>query len=220
MLDFSEVKIDKPAISIFGSGDSIKDLRADDIGIIKGETHVIFTNLIDIFTPHMRVWSDTDVTDYFDENIPKLETLVCSEKAIKKGKKYNCIHRRVNYTFDRRSKIFIGGSFTFFYILQLVKHYFPEKPVLLFGMDCKTNKMTRVNPETMEIEVVEDTKKQERHLGLKEFYDGSETLPSKINEYCQKNPEKVKNIYNCSPISEVNSFKKMRYLDVVMKECV
>jgi SAM-dependent methyltransferase len=218
MRDFSKVEIDKPAISIFGSGDSIHDLRADDIGIIKGETYTIFTNLIDIFTPHMRVWVDSPVTRYFDNNPPDIETLVCAKNAFEKGKRYNDIHKKVHYQFDRSDKMFDDGSFTFYYIFQLIKHYFPDKPVLLFGMDCLVNKMYEVTPDN-KVVCVEDSKKQARHLGMCPSNQNIENLPNCMRRYCGRYPDVVKNVYNCSPISTVECFQKIRYLDVIMKEC-
>jgi len=138
-LNFADLKIDMPVVSIFASGLSIQDLSQQDLDYLKANTYVIGTNAFHLkMTPRLLVWSDPNMSNFINKWMMK-EGKRClyatRETAFDKGAKMPDIYHNIDYWFDS-SYYNLLGNFTFFFILQLVKKFNPQvKKILCFGLD-------------------------------------------------------------------------------------
>jgi hypothetical protein len=141
---FKTIKIKQEYISVFGSGPSVGDLSQEDFSLLKEKTFVIGTNYMPLkFEPHLIVpisqHSYGFVTYYKHTNKSSMEILFPEETL----KKFSDVDEEFhwNYVQDvaysaplRDFKRFLGGPTTI-QILNLLKLYFPEKKIILFGCD-------------------------------------------------------------------------------------
>ena len=133
MTDLSQLKIDLPYIALFGSGNSILDIPDEEFEAIKAHTFVITLNYAPVrLKGHLNIWSDRKVSDYL-ENYYSKQPKDCQFLA-RKGRTSNEFKKKIDYWFDPKDEK-LNGHFTIIWALQLLRKYFPEKKILLFGVD-------------------------------------------------------------------------------------
>jgi len=211
-----KLRIPSDYISIFASGFSINEITPEEYDDIKKNTFVIGTNyFFQKFTPHMLAWSDIIISNLLHETYDtKPEFLLMSRpEAYERGNEHITEKLKVDfwYTNDHYRLI---GNFTFFSILQLIKRFFPEKQILMFGLD---------------FHIPEEYDKQ----NILKYYDLFTKLDFKLRNHgkyrdeslerfekwmrlwLKEIPERAHNIFNCNLDSHTDLFEKKAWRDVI-----
>ena len=133
MTRLNALNIEQPYIALFGSGNSVNALSAKELECIKSNAFVITINYAPIrITGHLNMWSDRKVSDfldgYYQENDKNCLFLA------QEGRVSGALKDKVDYFFNRRVEG-LKGNYTIVWALQLLKKYFPDKTILLFGVD-------------------------------------------------------------------------------------
>lgn len=131
-----DLNIPQPFIALFGSGSSVHNISAETFALIKANAFVITLNYAPIrLHGHMNMWSDRKVSDFlaahYSEHPKDCLFLVRTQRSAAGLK------NKVDYWFDQR-KEGLRGNYTIVWALQLLQKYFPEKKILLFGVDMST----------------------------------------------------------------------------------
>ena len=196
MTHFKYAPIDKD-VSIFASGDSLKEIPIEKLEQIKQKTFVISLNSVNGIVPHMRIWADDWWSDYFEKQ-PKESLYVTRPLAFKNTKEYDI---EIDYWFDNRREGFKDGNWTIYWLLQLLRKHFPDKKVYIFGMDCKKGDDRSKRYKNGQLEEVRWSR-QKNHL---------KELPWALERHNNDHPEFLKNVYNCNPQSEVKCIEFMDF---------
>lgn len=187
-MHFKDIKIDRPVVSIFANGESVKDISYTGLRMIRSKSFTIGINDFHHINVHARFWYDLGMTlwflnhkDYLDHHV-----LITRKKAIDDTK-----FRRPYYVFDE-TKDGIQENWSASIIIQLILKYFPGKKILLFGYDCKPssgrgfNKVSGEKEFTTEEKYTADLERFKVHMQKMDF----------------------QNVWNCNLDSEINMPKK------------
>ena len=205
-MDIKDLPIGDKIISIFASGESIRDLTDSDLDRLNRETFSIGINLFDLFVPTVRVWCDESLTRYWQEHYKNqgLDCLLLTrEQAFHPQKDYP-IRDKVEYWFDHRKESLRDGNWTFWYIIQLLKRYFPKNKILLFGVDCWSNRSVKID-EDLHTYVVY-TNDQQKHV---------DKLIKAFEAMKNDHPWWFENLYNCNLNSNLKCVELIKYEEVL-----
>lgn len=191
----NELKIHQPYIALFGSGSSVHDLNDKSFDLIKSQAFVITINYAPIHLQgHLNMWSDRRVSDFLEKHYstnPK-NTLLLTQKHRVSGK----LKTKIDYFFSRRDEN-LKGNYTIVWALQLLQKYFPDKVILLFGVDMYTQ-----NEEGKWYDRYTDYDKSKRGKAYN-INSKLDQCARQITQYCQKDK-----VINCNPKSQLSYFEK------------
>ncbi len=190
-------------IALFGSGNSIHDLSQEDFQIIKSNAFVITLNYAPIHLKgHLNIWSDRKVSDFLQQHYsdkPKDCLLLAQEGRVPAPFKH-----KIDYWFNRKKEN-LQGNYTIVWALQLLQKYFPEKSILLFGVDLYAEKKSKVKWYD------EYTDYDFKKRGLK--YNAAVKLNQcgfQITQFVKK-----ENVYNCNLESRLRHFEKKDWREIL-----
>ncbi len=190
------LQIPHPQIAIFASGSSIHRLSPQAFGFIRERAFTVTLNYAPVhLRGHLNMWSDRKVSEFLEAhyaNRPKDSLWLARKGRVTPG-----LQERVDYWFGQREDR-LRGNFTLVWALQLFRRYFPDKTILLFGVDMKTE----APGEAKWYDRYTDFDKKKRG----DRYDTSGKLAKCADQLRQYVP--AANIYNCNPDSELDYFEK------------
>jgi hypothetical protein len=196
----SELEIEQSYISVFGSGHSIGSIAEEEIEKIKQHSFLITMNYAPVnITGHMNMWSDKHVSVWMDEwqrNKKKNMLFFAREKGLL-GKQI-AIKDSVDYLFDEKKEK-LQGNYTIVWLCQMLERYFPDKKVLVFGLDMKGISSKRA--KWYDDHITFDRLK--RGHGFK--------IDKKLQQCAMQLDRHVKNkeqFINCNPDSRYDGFQK------------
>ncbi len=135
---FQDMPIKESVISVFGSGNSINNMPSSEVEQIKQHSFMITMNYAPIkLVGHVNMWSDKKVSTWLNDFYAKRDKnniFLARERAFRNSNLP--LYGKVDYWFDeKREKL--GGNYTIVWLLQLLEKYFPQKKVLVFGLDMQ-----------------------------------------------------------------------------------
>ena len=202
MLTLSHLHIAHPFIALFGSGNSIHHITDEDFERIKAHAFVITLNYAPLrLKGHLNMWSDRQVSEFFENHYasqPKDCLFLAQEGRV--GEK---LKGKVDYWFNRQKEN-LHGNYTIVWALQLLKKYFPDKKILLFGVDLYADG----NNQAKWYDQFTDYDKSRRGVN----YQAEQKLQqcgSEIAQFVRK-----ENVYNCNPDSRLQHFEKKDWRDL------
>ena len=200
MKHFKECPIEKDVV-ILASGESLKEVPKEDLQAIADKYFVIALNFVDVIQPHMRIWSDTNVTDWLDER-DKDCIYVSRKKAFHPPNTHDLLES-VDYWFDDIEEGYDNNyKWTLYWLLELLRTYHSDKNIFIFGMDCKNNLRHR-------------------------YVNGSLTVAPSVMNNSKKMPEAFRarknndrmffaKVYNLNPESNVRCLKFKNYKELLV----
>ena len=203
MKTIGSVGIDKP-IAIFGSGMSILEMGYDEIRHIKERCYTIFMNYAMCrFGPmemDMLVWHDWNVSYWLakDNLRPGIKLWAC-DSAFPFGLPTK-IKEKVDYWIESSE-----GNFTLTNVLRDLRKYYPEKEILLFGVDFKEG--SGDNMKWYDV-VIDDDKKMRIDKSPRGLcFEGQKRELSRIKAEGK--------IWNCNLDSALDVFPKDDWMGVI-----
>jgi len=131
--------IKQPYIAIFGSGNSLLSLDQKTLNLIDERCFVITMNYGPLhFKSDLNVWSDPYVTAFLDKHYKqkKKDRLFLTRLGHKLFGKEEILNT-VDFWFDPHTEQ-LQGNITIVWLLQLLLRHYPNKTLLLFGIDLYT----------------------------------------------------------------------------------
>jgi hypothetical protein len=218
------IPIDKDFVSIFASGFSAYSLADREYQILKEKTFMIGTNgFIKKWIPALHVWSDEGMTNMMDEwvkNNDKKCLFMTRPDAFLKHREKHRVYNMVDFWFCR-NHYELDGSFTFFWVLQLIVKFFPSKKILVFGLDGHVppeiqigkpkNKLVTHGYDLLDTRFI---KKRESDWikNIDAFMDALEKMDSHDKDF-------FKNVFNCNLDSKFKTIKKIPYEKILLTQC-
>lgn len=199
----------KNNIAIFASGLSILKFSFKKIHKIKKEATTIFLNYAPCYFTKNEMdyffWSDKKVSRWLDHYKIKKECSWITRKLSFVNKEPKNIYDKVDYLFDSN----LRGNYTIIYLLQLLQKNFPNKKILLFGIDMYYNG--------------ENVKWYDKII--KEKYNDWDRKGKKVSSFNKKLEQcadqfkyiKNKNIFNCNMNSNLTYFPKKRWSNIIQE---
>lgn len=185
-----ELEIPQDTISVFTGGFSVDELDDDDLWYIKRKTCMTAINeyLWNRIDPHIRVWYDNGISDNL-ARVEKNSVYITRPR----GLTYNILGK-IDYVFD---DLLTEGEYTFYSWIQILRKYYPEKTILMFGFDCYSSdeRMCWDKGKLVKRKIINYSKTLKEH---KDFFE---------NRY-KREPEFFDNIWNCNLSSAVDIPKK------------
>lgn len=198
-----ELKIKQSFIALFGSGNSIHDLSAEDFELIKSQAFVWTMNYAPLrLQGHLNMWSDKRVADFMDKHYasnPK-ECLFLARK----NRFGNSLKEQIDYCFSRRDDQ-LKGNFTLVWALQLIQKYFPEKTILLFGVDMYTENSQQAKWYDQYTNY--DQKSRGRNYNIDHKLA---QCNKQIRQYCKQDK-----VFNCNLKSRLDYFEKKNWKNLL-----
>lgn len=196
MNKFSQLHIPHPFIALFGSGNSVHGITQGEFECIKAHAFAITLNYAPIhLNGHLNMWSDRKVSDFlalYYKDQPKRGLFLAQE-----GRTSPAFRGKVDYWFSCKEEN-LQGNYTIVWSLQLLKKYFPNKKILLFGVDMYADD---TGPTKWYDKYTDyDFKKRGRNYRAMD----------KLNQ-CAEQLRRIvpnKNVYNCNPHSRLTYFEK------------
>lgn len=193
-LDALDIK--QPYIALFGSGNSVNALSPQEFDFIKSKAFVITINYAPIrLNGHLNMWSDRKVSDFLNQHY-KTNEKNCMFLA-QEHRVVGDLKDKVDFYFNRRVEE-LQGNYTIVWALQLIQRYFPDKTVLLFGVDMYAPDNNRGKWYDRFTDF--DFKKRGQRYNVQ----------SKLNQCGQQLNTYVKpdKVINCNPKSHLDAFEK------------
>lgn len=206
---FKDIVIEHDYISVFGSGTSINNMSDDEIDAIRSNSFMITMNYAPIkLTGHLNMWSDKKVTAFLQdhyEKSPKNCLFLARDKSMVTNK--ISLFKKVDYWFNERQEK-IKGNYTIVWLLQMLERHFPQKKVLIFGMDMA---------------VIDDRRAKwyDDHTDYDYRKRGRVNTARKLNICADQLDRYVKRtdmFVNCNVDSNYNGFEKKNWKEAL--ECV
>jgi len=178
--------IDKSIISLMATGSSIHGLSANKKKSIQKYTFTIGINDFDLFKPDARIWWDINILKHFLKNRKYIDNtiLITRQAAIEKGLQA--------YIYAENE---VETTMTFYIALQLCRKYFPDKIILLYGLDCYNEKFGARNYNA----AGNICKMEGEHYGG--FLN---TLKNKLESRYIDDKKFFDGVWNCNALSAVN----------------
>lgn len=202
MGSLSKLNITQPYIALFGSGNSVKELSAESFAFIKSQAFVITLNYAPIHLKgHMNMWSDLRVSQFLEDYYKdRPKDLLFSAPGSRVRRNYR---DQIDYLYSPNGER-LKGNYTIVWVLQLLKKYFPEKIILLFGVD-------------MYNEDAKDQKWYDHYTDFDKQKRGTRyNLANKLNQ-CARQIKRYcasKNIINCNPKSRLLVYEKRAWQSI------
>ncbi len=201
---FSQCRIEPDTIALFGSGNSIHDLDEAERAHLLKRCFVITLNYAPVRLPsHLNIWSDRRVADFLAAHYrdrPKDRLLLFQAPH-----RFHAIAGLVDFWFDPRSER-LPGNFTVVWALQLLQRYFPEKRVLLFGLDFNADTVT----EAKWYDRYTDFDRRRRVPDLPRLQAKLHACARQLEQFCRRD-----NVYNCNPRSRLDCFEKRAWQELL-----
>jgi len=203
MKRFNELTIAQPLITVFCSGNSINDISQEDINYIKSNSFLITVNYAPIkIQGHMNMHSDKKVSDFlqkhFNENGGKNGMLLLSRERGFTNQNQT-FKNSIDYWFDEKKEQLLG-NYTVVWLFQLLERTFPDKKVMIFGLDMEAPN----NDNAKWYDSVNSFDRDKR--GAKY------PVQIKLNQCSKQMNAHLKNkdiFINCNPNSGYDGFKKV-----------
>jgi hypothetical protein len=137
--NFEKLQISQNTITVLASGDSVNKMSPEQFEYLKKTTYIITMNYSPCkFIGHANIWSDIKVTDFLRQhymNKEKDHLFISRQEAFRAGtNEWADFHKKIDYFFSTAS---MKGHYTLGWIFQLLYQYFPQKQVIVFGLDLK-----------------------------------------------------------------------------------
>jgi len=203
----SKLKIEQKYISIFASGNSLKELPNEDVEEIYAKSFLITMNYGPVNFPcHMNIWSDKLVTDFMIDHFkthPKDHITLARFQAFDYRNPIHVNFRDsyLDYTYDTKQDK-ISGCYTIVFLIQILQKFFPDKIILVFGVD-----MNDINSKWYDSFTDWDSKKR----------GNNNYIHNKVRESCNQITTNTKNvnIFNCNPNSNYKIWTKKDYKELL-----
>ena len=203
MYSASHLPIPHSHIALFGSGNSIHDISKEDFETIKANTFVITLNYAPIhLNGHLNIWSDRKVSDFLQQHYHS-KSKDCLLMA-QDGRVPSTFKHKIDYWFDRKKENLLG-NYTIVWVLQLLQKYFPDKIILLFGVDLYAKSNT--NAKWYDDYTDFDLKKRSLKFNIN----------NKLNQCGLQFRQFIKKekVYNCNLKSRLQYFEKKDWRDLI-----
>ena len=202
----SELEIPNQYISVFGSGNSINDLTEREIEEIKSYSFLITMNYAPIkVKAHLNMWSDKRVTDWMNQHYQDREKdmlFLARDRAFRRDN--GPVQGMVDFWFNE-NRDRLQGRYTMVWLMQLLEKHFPDKRVMVFGLDMKTISNTRA-------------KWYDDHMDYDRQKRGRSIMDSKLRQCADQINRHVKNkdmFINCTPESGYDGFQRIPWRKAV-----
>ena len=133
---FADIPISNDLITVIGSGHSVRDLSPEDFQFLKENSFVFTMNYAPVaYHGHVNMWSDKKVTTWMEMHYSahsKETEFLVRDKALMDTS--HPLHSLVDYWFSQRQD-HLKGNYTIVWLLQLLEKHFPDKQVLILGLD-------------------------------------------------------------------------------------
>lgn len=203
------MNIQNDFISIFSSGHSIEQMTIEEIQKIKSKSYTIFLNYAMVkYTPKevdALFWSDKKVTDWIIDNKEKHKNiyLMGRNTAFKNNNpKHTKFKNEVHYIWDSST---LYGKFSIVWLLKLLQRKYPNKKILLFGVDL--HHVENKNGKWYDNYTSYD------YIQRKENYDINNKLDNCKNQLIKYID--TKNVYNCNLNSALTHFQKKEWKKIL-----
>lgn len=204
----NDLYIPQKYITIFGGGESSFNLNEDDYKTLEDSTYTIAINEYFLCkTPlriDARIWTDYTITKIIKDiwvRTGHKEIWITRNDAFCKAKDTAMI-TLVNYWYDTRKEGLNTRKYTLLTILELLRKHFPEKEILVFGLDLLIDK--RFGYGKVKEGHYSKCPKAPYKTSLHEIKD---LIENKDNIFLSK-------IYNCNPNANVE-MQKVNYRSVL-----
>jgi hypothetical protein len=197
--------IDKQFISVFASGDSILKIPKEEIWKMKEKSFTIFLNYAPSnFTEKemdLLMFSDKIVANFLEEKLTTKPTYkLYSRPQAFVDKKPAKIYGWLDYMFDNNADS-IFGNYTLTWLLQYLNAYFPNKTILVHGLDLVGLGKWYDN--------YTDADKKKRGLHYNQLAKLRECA-EQINKFVLK-----ENIFNCNLESKYDGLIKKEWKEII-----
>jgi len=132
MKPFYNLPINRNIVSIFATGESSRKLTVPEYNDILQRTYTIGINKFDSCRVDARIWYDAAFTSYAIRN---RQDMISDCDIITRIKAYNKLLGPDVYLFEQTDET-SKSNVTMIILIKLLKKYFPDKKILLFGVDC------------------------------------------------------------------------------------
>ena len=199
----SQCRIEQDTIALFGSGNSIFDLAEEERAHLLKKCFAVTLNYAPVrLASHLNMWSDRRVSDflathYRDRPKDRLFLAQATERA-------HAIAGQVDFWFDRRSER-LPGNYTIVWALHLLQPYFPEKRILLFGLDFYIESATEAKWYDRFTDYDRKRRGQNYRVQIK-----LDQCAQQLEQFCRR-----ENVYNCNPRSRLNFFEKREWQELL-----
>ena len=125
-------------VSIWATGKSVNLVSEQEKQFAKDNTFTIALNYCDCIEPHARIWIDWGVSSWVNAKYmskPDDCILISRKKAFPKGSVIP-IEKHVHNWIDEDE---VDTNYTFIALYKIIKKYFPETIVIMYGVDCVEN---------------------------------------------------------------------------------
>ena len=205
-----DLVIDKKFISILASGPSSMLLGVENLYHIRNSSFVFTMNYAPIqLKGDCNIFSDRKVSEFLqDYYLKNRKDCLLLSKADAFGEHTQKIRNQVDYFFDVKEDE-IRGNFTIGTLIQLIQKYWPDKVILVFGLDMKVGP----NNEVKWYDKFTDYDKGKRRLlNIKQEMAKIEASTNQLKDFTKNT-----NIYNCNMQSLFDYYPKMEWREVFSK---
>jgi len=223
--NFEYLKIPDKYVSLVASGISVLDLTQADLNFLKEKTFFISTNFPlaikePTFVPDAHIWCDTKTSLFMEEHYAgKAKDCIWMSRPLafdEKHKKTLKVYKQVDYWMDD-IHYKLNSHFTFSWTLQLLRRFFPDKIVLLFGFDGYIPESTpchnKDNPYSKWYDYY--TKKDIDTRTFQTTTSSIDLCVEHIQEMWQKQKSFAANVINCNVNSRVKYIPKQDFREVL-----
>lgn len=208
MKTIADLRIDQEFISIFASGPSLNDFESSDFDQIRNHCFTVTMNYGPLkFNAHLNLWSDKPVTTFlkkhFEQNPSKMLLLARTNSFSRKPDPFQ---ERIDFWFDPK-QLKLGGNYTLVWAIQLFRKYFPQKPILLFGVD-----MSAPDDQTAKwYDSLSDFDRQHRGSNYR-INQKLDSCREQLGKFGQA-PDGM--ILNCNPQSMLDQYPKVDWREIL-----
>lgn len=204
------IQIHKDIVSIFASGHSVLNLSEADLAAIHDKSFTIFINyaLCKFKQKHIDClfWNDRKVSNWMYSDMKADTNKKClwlaREEAFTRKEPIN-IYNKVDFLWERKKEN-LKGNYSIVWILQLIKKYYPNKKILIFGLDGV--QVQKDNAKWYDkITKFDLQKRGHSHDPNKKIKESYKQIETHINN---------NNIYNCNLESKFKYFELKNWKDI------
>jgi hypothetical protein len=212
---FDTMPINREVIALFARGPSVNEIPLDLLARVVSSCFTLVINDVAVVRdPDCRFWMDVPNAEkpHWDWAFtwPKGRTLWATRPS---GTKH--IEGRVDYLIAQEDPSILGNT-SVYTALQMIRRHWPDKTVLMFGVDC--------NPERDAASRVWSLDGSSRTLDFnfaqrERYADYLTRIREDLDSHARGAPEWAARIINVSPVSALEHFPRMTYADAVYKYC-
>jgi hypothetical protein len=216
--NFEYLKIEQKYVSLFASGLSINELSQEDFKQIKDKSYMIGTNYFLLYyTPHLLFFSDPKTLDFNTEIISKngKQCLILTHKDAFELDMHSPFKMKVDYWFNRHHyKLY--SNYTAIWALQLLKRFFPDKEILLFGFDFYVPETAYGKDKILRVKCYDyktdyDLKDRDTDRALRNL----ERFEKDLIDLKDNDESFINNVWNCNLKSRTLVFKRKDWREIL-----